>query len=196
MTQSTTHSNPPNHSGSHHHWNHSEPTNPLPTTDSPHMTRQLPSDWQRRRRDILQRDDYTCRNCERHREMRGVSLEVHHIIPRSRGGSHEAYNLITLCQHCHDRAHNGNIQTPEDPLGYFDRLKEEVRSFRWRQANITNFDSQSIARTVAGSVPTPTSMKSHTSLRSILSTPPKRSLPDFIMDVGSHVTDREATCAE
>jgi len=160
------------------------------------MTRPLPDDWQRRRKEVLRRDDYECRHCERHEEMRGVSLEVHHIVPRSRGGSHQKYNLVTMCSHCHDRTHNGNVQAPEDPLGYIDRLREEVKSFQWRQANITNINPQSIARTVAGSFPDSTSIKNHTSLRNTISNPPERSLPDFIFDVGNHVMEREAACAE
>lgn len=160
------------------------------------MSRSLPADWPKRRREVLRRDDFMCRNCERHEDMRGVSLEVHHIVPRSRGGSHENYNLVTMCRHCHDRHHNGNVNAPDDPLGYIGRIKEEVRGFHWRQANITNIEPQSIARTVAGSFPDPTSIRNHTSLRNTISNPPERTLPDFIFDVGKHVTEREAACAE
>ncbi|WP_425490626.1 HNH endonuclease [Halorubrum ruber] len=137
-----------------------------------------------------------CRNCERHEDMRNVSLEVHHIVPRRRGGTHEKYNLVTMCSHCHDRVHNGDVETPDDPLGYIDRIKQEVRSFRWRQANITDIDAQSIARTVAGSFPDPTSIQTHTSLRDTLRNPPQRTFPNFLLDIGYHVTEREATCAE
>ncbi|MFD1635097.1 HNH endonuclease [Haloplanus ruber] len=160
------------------------------------MSRPLPSDWTKRRREVLRRDDYMCRHCERHEEMRGVSLEVHHIVPRSRGGSHEKYNLVTMCQHCHDRTHNGNVRTPDDHLAYIDRLKEEVRSFQWRHGNITDIDPRSIAKTVAGSLPDPASIKNHTSLRNTVSDPPPRTFPNFILDVGKHVTEREASCAE
>lgn len=101
-----------------------------------------------------------------------------------------------MCGHCHDRAHNGNVKAPDDTLGYIGRLKEEVRGFQWRQANITNIDAQSIARTVAGSFPDPTSIKTHTSLRDAIIDPPTRTLPDFILDVGNHVVERETACAE
>lgn len=163
---------------------------------SSYMSRPLPSDWSKRRREVLRRDDHMCRHCERHEDMRGVSLEVHHIVPRSRGGSHEKWNLVTMCRHCHDRVHNGNVKAPDEPLGYIGRLKEEVKSFRWRQANITNIDPQSIARTVAGSLPDPTSIETHTSLRNTIADPPSRTLPDFIMDVGNHIVERESACAE
>lgn len=160
------------------------------------MSRSLPSDWHRRRREVLERDDYTCRHCERHEDMRGVSLEVHHIVPRSRGGTHQKANLVTLCAHCHKQVHNGSVTAPSDPLGYLDRVKEEVRSFQWRQANLTGFDSQSIARKVGGSFPDADSIKRHTGIRNRIPDPAPRSFPDFILDVGTHVTEREATCAE
>jgi 5-methylcytosine-specific restriction endonuclease McrA len=35
-------------------------------------------------------------------------LEVHHITPRSQGGSNRAENLVTLCSRCHQFAH-GNM---------------------------------------------------------------------------------------
>jgi hypothetical protein len=88
------------------------------------------------------------------------------------------------------------VKAPDEPLGYIGRLKEEVKSFRWRQANITNIDPQSIARTVAGSLPDPTSIETHTSLRNTIADPPSRTLPDFIMDVGNHIVERESACAE
>lgn len=43
----------------------------------------------------------------------GKSVEIHHIIPRSKFGSKRKDeqdapdNLIALCRACHDRAHNG-----------------------------------------------------------------------------------------
>lgn len=160
------------------------------------MTRPLPSDWGKRRREVLRRDGYKCRNCERHEDMRGVSLEVHHIIPRSRGGSHEGINLVTMCRHCHDRVHNGNVQAPDDSMGYVGRLREEVKSFGWRQSDIMNINPQSIARTVAGSFPDPTSVKNHTLLRSAINNPPPRTFSDFLIDIGNHVMGREAACAE
>jgi len=160
------------------------------------MSRPLPSDWATRRREVLDRDEYMCRNCERHEDMRGVSLEVHHIVPRRRGGGHKKYNLVTMCKHCHDRVHHGNVNTPDDPLGYIGRLKEEVSSFQWRQANITNIDPQSIARTVTGSLPDPTSIQKHTLIRDTITDPPQRTFSDFLFDVSHHVTEREAACAE
>lgn len=56
---------------------------------------------------VLHRDGYKCQCCKgRHKDPR---LEVHHIIYRSKGGSDEADNLITLCHTCHKALHDGII---------------------------------------------------------------------------------------
>lgn len=34
-----------------------------------------------------------------------VSVELHHIIYRSQGGTDEVENLIPVCRHCHELAH-------------------------------------------------------------------------------------------
>jgi len=52
----------------------------------------------RTRREVLARDRHRCQSpgCDRTR-----FLEVHHIVPRSRGGDNKPENLITLCGSCH-----------------------------------------------------------------------------------------------
>lgn len=95
----------------------------------PEGTRQLPypddtSDlvrrlvWNRMKSAVLRRDRYRCQECgaefgKRRRKIfdpslrrgrggyRWESLEVHHIIPRSKGGSDHPGNLMTLCPSCH-----------------------------------------------------------------------------------------------
>ncbi len=54
------------------------------------------------RRRVLARDRHRCQTpgCTNTR-----FLEVHHITPRSRGGSNDASNLITLCSACHRHTH-------------------------------------------------------------------------------------------
>ena len=54
---------------------------------------------------VLNRDKYTCQYCK----TKQGTLEVHHIIFRSNGGSDEPDNLITLCRHCHRELHAGKI---------------------------------------------------------------------------------------
>lgn len=52
---------------------------------------------------VLSRDGYQCREC-------GVlcwreDADVHHLIPRSLGGSDDPSNLVTLCDGCHAAFH-------------------------------------------------------------------------------------------
>jgi hypothetical protein len=39
-----------------------------------------------------------------------ANLEIHHILPRSRGGSHDPAGLIQLCDSCHSAHHRGQIE--------------------------------------------------------------------------------------
>jgi hypothetical protein len=58
------------------------------------------------RRQVLRRDHGRCRvpGC------RGSKwLEIHHIIPRSQGGTHDAWNLLTLCGAHHRGHHEGKL---------------------------------------------------------------------------------------
>jgi 5-methylcytosine-specific restriction endonuclease McrA/preprotein translocase subunit Sss1 len=45
--------------------------------------------------------------CENPNCNRTLNLEVHHIIPRSEGGSNRYDNLIVLCRNCHADAQSG-----------------------------------------------------------------------------------------
>jgi len=61
---------------------------------------------------VLWRDNYTCQCCK----TKKGCLHIHHIIYRSNGGSDEEDNLITLCENCHKKLHNGKLRTFEDKL--------------------------------------------------------------------------------
>ncbi len=53
---------------------------------------------------VKKRDGYQCQLCK----SRVISdLRVHHIIPRSRGGSDQPKNLVTVCVGCHTKIHAG-----------------------------------------------------------------------------------------
>ena len=58
------------------------------------------------REHALVRDKYTCQCCGK----KNCRLEVHHLLPRSRGGSDKLANLITLCSDCHHLAHSSEEQ--------------------------------------------------------------------------------------
>ena len=64
-----------------------------------------------RREAVLHRDSYTCQCCGK----KNTRLEVHHIIYRSQGGTDDEINLITLCEDCHNKVHNGVIILNKKP---------------------------------------------------------------------------------
>src|SRR6266852_3450517 len=51
----------------------------------------------------LMRDSYTCQQCSK----RNVRLQAHHIVFREHGGKDTLANLLTLCETCHSRLHEG-----------------------------------------------------------------------------------------
>lgn len=67
---------------------------------------------QRVRREVLARDLHRCQapGCNRTR-----FLEVHHISPRSRGGTNQADNLLTFCGSCHRLWHEKGWRPVENP---------------------------------------------------------------------------------
>jgi len=69
-------------------------------------TSQDRGEWMARKREILERDNHTCRECG---SKDGV--QVHHRKGRKSGGKHSPANLITLCQKCHLRRTNQQRKT-------------------------------------------------------------------------------------
>lgn len=61
---------------------------------------------------VLNRDNYTCQCCK----TKKGTLHVHHIIYRSNGGSDKMENLITLCESCHKKLHDGLLKEFEAKL--------------------------------------------------------------------------------
>lgn len=56
------------------------------------------------RRTVYRRDGWRCALCDDPRH-----LQIHHVIPRSEGGSDFPENLITLCSKCHALAHGTKL---------------------------------------------------------------------------------------
>jgi 5-methylcytosine-specific restriction endonuclease McrA len=61
---------------------------------------EIRSSAQRKRGDVLERDDYTCQNCGFDGHGRERALTVDHIQPVADGGSSKLWNLQTLCLNC------------------------------------------------------------------------------------------------
>lgn len=58
-------------------------------------------DWDAISKAIIKRDCGRCTECPATKD-----LNVHHIIPVSRGGRTVGYNLKTLCRRCHSSKHS------------------------------------------------------------------------------------------
>lgn len=70
------------------------------------MTDRYPSDWGSRRKRVYRRDNYQCQNCgERGGAHGDAELHAHHVVPISKGGSHDTSNLTTVCHGCHEAIH-------------------------------------------------------------------------------------------
>lgn len=58
------------------------------------------AEWDKLREIVLGRDQMKCVSC-----CSTNQLEVHHVVPLSRGGTNRLSNLVTLCKPCHHAAH-------------------------------------------------------------------------------------------
>src|SRR5690348_796904 len=67
------------------------------------LTAAVEGGWRRIRESILRRDNFSCVECGKSCD-RGEA-DIHHLLPRSAGGSDEPSNLITLCDGCHAAYH-------------------------------------------------------------------------------------------
>lgn len=63
-----------------------------------------PYGWQKQRMRAFVRDNFTCQHpgCT---ENRLKQISVHHITPRSAGGTDDLDNLVTLCLNHHHQVH-------------------------------------------------------------------------------------------
>ena len=60
----------------------------------------------------LNRDNYTCQCCK----TKKGTLQAHHIVYRSNGGADTLDNLITICEACHKKLHDGELQLFESKI--------------------------------------------------------------------------------
>jgi len=63
--------------------------------------------WAQKRREVRERDCYTCQSCGKAESELCRELDVHHIIPRSKfddvNAANSLENLISLCRGCHKK---------------------------------------------------------------------------------------------
>jgi ATP-dependent DNA helicase RecQ len=67
------------------------------------LTGAIEGDWRKIRESILRRDKFKCVECGDPCDR--DEADIHHLLPRSAGGSDEPSNLITLCDGCHAAHH-------------------------------------------------------------------------------------------
>jgi 5-methylcytosine-specific restriction endonuclease McrA len=65
---------------------------------------------------INARDGHKCRVCKVAVTAVGVATRVHHhhLVYRSRGGTHETKNVLSLCPACHHAVHAAEIRLSGD----------------------------------------------------------------------------------
>lgn len=70
--------------------------------------------WQKKRLEILSRDEFTCRTCGNVNE----TLHVHHskYIRNKNPWEYKDLFLITLCETCHNKIHGNKKITSKNPL--------------------------------------------------------------------------------
>lgn len=90
------------------------------------------------RRMIYRRDGFACALCGDPRR-----LQLHHYIPRSRGGGNTPRNLVTLCMYCHAAVHGTKLTElyipPEDVEEESDKYLSDLY-FRCFGPDMSNFD--------------------------------------------------------
>ena len=59
--------------------------------------------WRRMRDHVMRRDGHLCASCKREGRF-VIADDVHHIVPRSRGGGDNPANLEAICTSCHRTA--------------------------------------------------------------------------------------------
>lgn len=118
---------------------------------------------------VRERDNYTCQICKADTIKKGIGLEVHHIIPRSYGGSNKPSNLISLCKKCHNKVHSNNNNNK-----YFKELQTRKINDTYKDATFMNTSRWRIYESIGSECPTYISYGYITSLNR-----KKNNLPKF-----------------
>lgn len=85
-------------------------------------------EWEQAREAALKRDQCRCQHCTANpAKTPGVDLQVHHILPVDKGGTHDLDNLVTVCNNCHWKLHRYDDDHEELPVS----LLEEKDRTTW-----------------------------------------------------------------
>ena len=80
--------------------------------------------WRRLRRRVLTRDRHQCQDCKRQGLQR---LNVHHVLPLSKGGDDDLDNLAVLCPDCHLTRHASVEKNPVSRHAWADLLYQGIQ---------------------------------------------------------------------
>lgn len=72
--------------------------------------------------DQLAEDELRCRCCYSKK-----NLEIHHILPRSEGGTDSYRNLIVLCKDCHNKVELEELTYTQYANGFFSPKMKDTR---------------------------------------------------------------------
>lgn len=89
--------------------------------------------WQKKRLEIMQRDEFACKNCG----DTETTLYVHHQIYKSNPWDSPDEDLVTLCESCHEEEHTLELEAKEGIKYYLDK-------FHGRQKNNLAFILQEL----------------------------------------------------
>lgn len=85
-----------------------------------------PRNWGSIRKKVLARDSHSCANCDHQNHRIKIwdyrSLDVHHIVPLSKGGTNRLSNLVVLCRQCHALLEPHVYNLPESHGSWWKRL--------------------------------------------------------------------------
>jgi len=112
------------------------------------------------RKEILERDNYRCRECGiRVIRGRGVRPHIHHIQPKSADGLDTQDNLITQCEPCHSTKYgHTHMLSDRPPDSYPGFIKWSIREiainllFYSEYLNPRNLPASQVARDLRSAV--------------------------------------------
>ena len=85
--------------------------------------------------EVFKRDSFTCQYCGRQTPQ--TTLEIDHIIPKSKSGTDDINNLITSCFDCN----RGKGAVPLSVLKITDTRKKEIERLKERRKQIEAYES-------------------------------------------------------
>lgn len=106
--------------------------------------------WQKRRLEIMQRDDFACQMCG----DKESTLNVHHIryVKGRKYWEYDDWELVTLCEDCHDFEHMAKNEALNDEIKELNSIGLtyiEICSMLYKIHNLLIEDSNTLKRSLS-----------------------------------------------